>query len=225
MITGPQSAGEAATAAVYRAMGNPPVNKPVTFDHNGQCGTCRRTTGVCPAGGILTSQFGTWDEIAASHDGKRWLCMECAALWRNIELRRRRFQLSTDGALIDFPDLVDLTDILTKPLPPTVLVSAPISGKRIVAPTVAWGHVATDGRVLAWDRTWASRLATAVRLRRLGVSLVAIMKDPSIPFAVLAAAPPSTHAELQRDWRLLDPIRADKTVHPLMRGLLKTVTP
>lgn len=203
--------------AVYRALDNPAVDKPVSFEGPGHCGNCRTVTAVAPAHRILTSQFGSWDHIVADEHGNRWLCAPCAWAYRAADYRRRSTIITTTGHLTH-PEAHQLRTILQRPIPADTAVIVPTSAKKIVLPRGRWGTLTHDAGTLTWTPRHRAAINAAARLRELGCS-ESDLTQTSPPFRVLSAHPPDTQAEIAALWRTLAPMRRDALLMPLIQYL------
>lgn len=201
---------------VHRLEGAPPVDKPAPFTAEHVCGNCLHRRLAAPANKVLTSQFGTWDDIAADVNGKRWLCVACAWAYRATGYRRAATLITPDHA--HHPTWTQLRETLTRPIPHTVAIVVPLSGKRLVLPRAQWGRVAVDGATITWTPALRTQMLAATRLRTLGV-IERALPEPSPPFAVLTSTPPDQHDTIRSLWRVLDPARGDKRMLTLMQKL------
>lgn len=199
--------------AAYQLAGSPGITKPVIFDAEHFCGNCHETKSTAPAKKILTSQFGSWEDIAMDPRGGRWLCLPCAWAYRDLKLRRIS-TLIEDGAMTH-PTPTELrTGVLTGPIPSTTAVVVPVSGKRIVLPKGTWGALTFDGGVMQWRPRDRRLLGVMSMFRAMDVGEKELMAD-IMPGRVLADTPHHRHTELSEQWTLLDPLRKDKVRAPL----------
>lgn len=197
------------------------MDKPVTFETFRLCGNCLSRRKVGPAQRILTSQFGSWDDVVQDPEGGRWLCLPCASTYRATDLRRRTSIIHQDGTL-DRPDLIALRAVLNRPIEPTTAIIVPLSGKKIIAPRATWGRLVTDTCTMQWTARHKRLLGYGVALREMGFSESAL-REESPPFVVLAELPVEEHARVRDMWREWKVIREDKTVLPLFLFLSRKV--
>lgn len=216
--------GFSVTKAVYQFEGNPSVDKPVIFDNASICGNCKTPSKTAPASRILTSQFGSWDVIMEDPKGGRWLCEPCAWAYRSVPYRRSPAVVTVDGAddgavsKVMWANRADLVQMLSRPIPSTMALSIPLSGKKIVLPTARWGMVATDTRVMRWTSRNHHQLQAALELRALGAGESALA-EPSPPYFLLDKTELDQHARIKFLWDVLRPVREDKTMLPLFQNL------
>lgn len=213
--------GITTTEALYQARGKPPLDKPVVFETFRLCGNCLSRKDVGKAHKILTSQFGSWDDVTQDPEGGRWLCLACASTYRAQDLRRRTSVIHQDGTL-ERPDLGGLRDVLSRPIPADVSVIIPLSGKKIIAPRAKWGQVVTDTCGLTWSARHKRLMGYGVALREMGFSEAAL-REESPPFVVLVDLPVEQHADVRHMWREFAVIRTDKTLLPLFLFLSRKV--
>ena len=209
------------TEALYHARGNPPFDKPVSFTENKTCGNCHRRRPTGPARKVLTSQFGSWDDIVQDHEGGRWLCLPCASTYRAADLRRRTTRIDMNGDLTH-PDLAELRTSLSKPVPMDVALIVPISGKKIIAPRAQWGKVVTDTGSFTWSARHKRSMEYATILREMGFP-ESSLREESPAFPILAAPPFDQHEHVRAMWKYLAPTRADKSLLPLILLLSRKV--
>lgn len=119
---------------------------------------------------------------------------------------------------IERPTRAGLVSALSGPVGTDVAICVPLSGKKVVLPTAQWGKVASDARVISWTPRHLRQLRAAVALREMGVG-EPDLADDAPPFYLLSRTDPSEHAEITRMWRVLDPLRSDKTLLPLFLHL------
>ena len=217
--------GLSVTEAVYQHEGKPPVDKPVVFDREVLCGTCRKALPGAPANRILTSQFGSWDAVVPDPvSGTRWLCAPCAWAWRATAYRRRATIIrKSEGAkgaevAVAHPNRAELVEALTGPIQADVAICVPLSGKKAVLPTAQWGRLASDATTLLWTSRDLRYLRSILRLRNLGTG-EADLREPSPPYYLLAKTDPCLHEDIARLWEFLQPIRENKVLFPLFLHL------
>jgi len=111
-------------------------------------------------------------------------------------------------------------------LPHTHAVVLPASRRRHILATAEWGHVATDGLVIAWDDTAAARLSALLRIRPAVTAWVRAtatdsmngwdisreiertLQRPVPPYPLLATQPRAQWQQFVDDWEILQPWRA-----------------
>jgi hypothetical protein len=185
------------------------------------CGNCNRIAAVTPASKVLTSRFGSWDDIAVCSTGGRWLCEPCAWTYMDVGLRRAPYLISSAGAG-RFVDQEEVQAMLSNPIGNDVALLFPVGGKRIVAPRAQWGRVAVDHAALTWSRRHATALAAAVELRGYGFGEKSLAES-SPPFHVLLTVPVEKHPQVQALWRVLRETREDKTMCPTILKMSRLV--
>lgn len=198
------------TEALYRAEGKPVLDKAGEPREGLSCGNCRARTTVVSAGSVLTSRFGSWDDIIVGAEGERFLCLPCAWTYRSVPLRRS-VTLVTTGPSLARPTGAQVRTLLQGPLPADVALIVPLSGKRIVAPRARWGQVAVDTGPFTWSASHARLLRLAVRLRGWGFGEKA-MAESAPPFEILSRIRLDAHDDIRGAWREFEPARADKTM-------------
>ena len=209
--------GYPVTEAVYQVEGKGDLGKPVDFDATANCGNCHRRTTVARAATVLTSRFGSWDDIVPDPNGGRWLCFPCAWCYRTPELRRTPV-LVTQTPTVERPDATTLLSVLARPIPTDTTVIVPVNGKRIVAPRARWGSLTSDRGPTTWRGRHYQMLTAVNRLHDLGIWEKSLA-DPAPPWAALEALNTERHAEVRQLWALLKPARDDKTLLPLLQTL------
>lgn len=208
------------TEALYQSEGKPALDKPGVPREGSPCGSCGRSVPTLPASGVLTSRFGSWDDIAVDpKEGGRWLCVPCAWAYRSVPLRRQVTLVTVDGT-VHRPTWQQVRDLLQKPLPLEQALIVPVSGKRIVAPRADWGKVTADCGPISWTVSHRALLNVAVFLRAAGFGEHHLAAQ-SPPFEVMVKIEPGRHAAIRRAWRAFDPARADKVMLPLFQRLTR----
>lgn len=213
-----QSTGPSVSEVVYRAEGKPDLGKPVNFDSEARCGNCRQATLVARAASVLTSQFGSWDDVVPDPRGGRWLCKACAWCYRATDLRRAPAVITQKPAAMSKPVNRTLRATLAGPIPSTTAVIIPLTGKRIVAPRARWGHVTTDFGPMIWRPPHHQMLTAVLRLRELGVGEKALA-DAAPPWGALRDLTSDEQEEARQLWGTLRAARDDKTLLPLLQRL------
>ena len=200
--------------ALYHAKGNPPLDKPVTFGGPHLCGSCRRITDTAPAGKVLTSQFGSWDDVVQDPEGGRWLCLPCASVYRDPTYRRRTHVVKMDGT-VKHLETTTLREYLRAPIPPDVSLIVPLSGKRIIAPRAKWGSLTTDTGTVHWMAAHKRAMEAGIALREWGFP-ESSLREGSPPHGIIMKMPFSEHGKVRETWRVFDFARNDKIILPLM---------
>ena len=98
------------------------------------------------------------------------------------------------------------------PLPNSQAVVLPTARRRHILPAAEWGHLATDGLVIAWDATAATRLADLAWLRTTVGATWPQLHRPAPPAQLLRAQPDDHWARILTAWEAL---LAWRTVPPL----------
>lgn len=201
---------EPVTEALYRAEGKPSLDKAGASRDGLRCGNCLRDTLTVPAGSVLTSRFGSWDDIAVGPDGSRNLCLACAWAYRSVPLRRT-VTLVTATPSYTHPGAAEVRALLAGPVPPDIALIVPLAGKRIVAPRARWGHVVTDAGPLTWSVSHQRLLKVALRLRAWGFRERGLAESAP-PFETLVDIDIAQHDQVRADWAAFEAARADKTL-------------
>lgn len=208
----------ALTVAAFELAGHPHVGKPVSYGSDALCGICRRVTDVAPAGRVLSPSFGSWGDVAADEDGKRWLCAACTYAFRAPDLRLKPTILTPGPpATLVHPDPAALARHLLRPLGQSAVI-LPLTRKRVVAPRASWGTLTTDYESISWTKALSRILLAALRLRRLGFG-PGSLAEPSAPLNLLRRHPTHEHDTIRDLWHVLDPVRGDKARLPLFQRL------
>lgn len=202
------------TEALYHAYGKPDLDRDVTFTNEKICGNCHQRRTTVPAHKILTSQFGTWEDITTATDGKRWLCLPCSWTYREASLRRQTTLITAEGTATRL-NTTETRSVLSGPIANNTALVIPVSGKKIVAPKAQWGHIATDRGVLYWTPRHAKTLQAAAKLRDMGFT-EASLKEPSPPFGIIAQKPLDQHAIIRNLWGRVRTAQEDKALFPLI---------
>ena len=177
------------------------------------CGACGSTTECSPANRVLSTSFGTWDDIAACADG-RWLCSDCSWAYKEPRLRRGALVVTTAPSATR-PTPSQLRTVLSAPIAADTTVIVPVGGKRSLVPTARWGRITFDGGTIPWSSRHAHLMHTATRLREYGAHERSLTL-PSPPSAVIDSLPVEQHSTVRRLWRDFDPARDDAALLPLM---------
>ncbi|MFQ2845562.1 hypothetical protein [Mycobacterium paragordonae] len=84
--------------------------------------------------------------------------------------------------------------------------------RRHILPTTQWGHLATDGLVVAWDAAAAQRLSDLQWLRITVGATWPQLGDPVPPAQLLTNQPTDRWPAILRAWAAIQPWR---TIPPL----------
>lgn len=204
-------------AALFMVEGKPRTGRALPTGQR-TCGACRRDHDCVPAGQVLSANFGTWDDIVPSVDG-RWLCPSCVWAYTNADLRRGNLVVTTAPS-VERPVPSRLRALLSSPIPPTTAVVVPVGGKRSLVPTAQWGKLTFDGGTIPWSAKHARLMHTAAQLRDWGAHEKSLQL-PSPPMAMMDALPIETHSDVRALWRSFDPARNDDLLFPLMCRLTR----
>lgn len=213
---------EPVTEALYQGRGKPILDKGGVAKLGQGCGNCRRLVPTVPASSVLTSRFGSWDDISVAPDGTRSLCVPCAWAYRQVDLRRS-VTLVTAEPSVTHPDPAQVRSLLDTALASDVALIVPLSGKRIVAPRARWGCLTTDSGALVWSASHRRLLRLAMQLRAWGFREQGL-DEPSPPFDTLVRIDPDLHQQVQRAWAGFEPARADKTMLGVYQRLTREKT-
>lgn len=208
------------TEALYHAASKPPLGKTLPFD-SGFCGRCRRETDVADAAGVLSSRFGSWDDIAPDTGSKRrHLCLPCGWAYRAKQLQYHPTIIRRGTGTLTHPKGTELRKALSGPIPPDTAIMVPVSGKKAVAPLAKWGTLTTDNGPIAWSKRHAQSVKQLMWLKALGISEMSL-SEPAPPVYALNRADAEQWAQLQQSWSDLKPIRANKTLFPMLVKLTR----
>ena len=195
--------------AAWTAAGQPDVQAPAPVE--GRCGRCGTQTATVTSTHIVSEKFTGFD---AWPYGSRRLCVPCAWAYSHTPTAQQAMVITPTHATC-YADGRDVTDLLTAgPLPATTAVIVPTAKRRHLLPTAQWGHVATDGLVVAWDGAAARRL-TDVRWLRTDIGATwPQLQAPTPPPQLMRGRPPrgwepilTAWSGLQR-WRVVPPLWA-----------------
>lgn len=203
--------------AAWTAAGQPDVQAPAPVE--GRCGRCGTQTATVTSTHIVSEKFTGFDSWPY---GSRRLCVPCAWAYSHTPTAQQAMVI-TPTATTCYPDGRDVADLLTAgPLPATTAVIVPTAKRRHLLPTAQWGHVATDGLVVAWDGAAARRL-TDVRWLRTDIGATwPQLQAPTPPPQLMRGRPPrgwepilTAWSGLQR-WRVVPPLWAAARIltHP-----------
>lgn len=198
------------TEALYQAEGNPVLDKAGEPQIGSRCGNCRRRVLTVKASSVLTSRFGSWDDIAVEPDGGRYLCFPCAWTYRCVPLRRTVTLVTAEPSLTH-PSGVEVRTLLSRALTAQESLIVPLSGKRIVAPRARWGQVTVDSKSFTWSPSHRRLLLLATQLRGWGFRERGLL-EPSPPFETLSRIEVGLHEEIRSAWSAFEPARDDKTL-------------
>lgn len=207
--------------ALYHATSEPTLGKTPVFN-SGFCGSCHRWLDVANATEILSRTFGSWDSIIPDPRTKRrHLCLYCGWAYRCKELLRHPTIITQGDTTLHHPSSDELRDALRGPIPTDTAVLVPVAGKKVVAPIATWGHITSDHGPITWARPHAQAVKNLLRLRDFGFTEKALAASTP-PWAALTKVPDDQWDTVQRLWRELAPLRADKNLFPLLIKLTRT---
>lgn len=208
------------TEALYHAARKPELGKTVRF-RRGFCGRCQRDADVAEAVHVLSKRFGSWDDITPDRQSKRrYLCLPCGWAYRNKVLQFHPTILRQGDTAVRHPKGTELRAALSGPIPPDVAIMLPVSGKKAVAPLAQWGELTTDGGPTLWDRRRAQAVKQLMWLKGIGVPEMRLT-EPAPPAYVLNDSDPQQWDQVQRAWRDLKTVRADKSLFPMLVKLTR----
>lgn len=194
-------------AAAWVAAGRPAVDAPTPVD--GRCGRCGEDGPTVASSRIITEKFTGFD---AWPFGTRRLCVACAWAYSHLPTAQPNMLITTT-AVIRYTNVADLAAMLAAAaLPDTHAVMVPTAGRRHILPTMQWGHLATDGLVIAWGAESARRLTGLAWLRTTVGATWPQLGNPAPPARLLTRQPSDHWARLVQAWASLQPWR---TVPPL----------
>ncbi|MDZ4270025.1 MAG: hypothetical protein U1D00_30825, partial [Mycobacterium sp.] len=90
----------------------------------------------------------------------------------------------------------------------TQAVVLPTARRRHILPTAEWGHLATDGLVVAWDSAAADRLTDLEWLRTTVGATWPQLNHSAPPSRLLSAQPADHWPRVLAAWTSLQPWRA-----------------
>lgn len=208
------------TEALYHASGKPPLGKTVPFD-SGFCGRCHQQTTVAEASKVLTSRFGSWDDIDPDVRGKRrYLCLPCGWAYREKQLQYHPTIIRRGEEALKHPTGTELRSALNGPIPSDTAILLPVSGKKAVAPLGQWGRLVTDGGPVEWNRQRAQAVAHLRELKAMGIVEMAL-SGLAPPAYVLDRVDAAQWEQVQKSWSVLRPFREDKALFPMLVKLTR----
>ena len=194
-------------AAAWVAAGRPAVDAPAPVA--GRCGRCGTDGPTVTSSRIISEKFTGFD---AWPFGARRLCVACAWAYSHPPTAQPTLLITTTS-LNEYSPSADLTPILTAgPLPNTHAAMVPTMRRRHILPTTQWGHLATDGLVVAWDAAAAQRLSDLQWLRITVGATWPQLGDPVPPAQLLTNQPTDRWPAILRAWAAIQPWR---TIPPL----------
>lgn len=187
--------------AAWRAAGSPVPD--LAFTHTGSCARCGRLGSVTTAA-VVSDKWTGWSDWRSAV--RPVLCPGCAWGYREPAHRQGAMLVTSAPSAVAL-DAAGLARTLAGALAPDQAVVLPLHrGRKHVLPTAAWGRLNVDDTALPWTQVEAQRLQVTIRLRRLGVSGVALTR-PAPPFRVLTGLAAPQRSELLQLWPELDPWR------------------
>ena len=190
-------------AAAWVAAGRPAVDAPAPVD--GRCGRCGQDGPTVTSSRIISEKFTGFD---AWPFGSRRLCVPCAWAYTRQPTTQPALLITTT-TVTEYSAVAALAEVLTAgPLSHTQAVVLPTARRRHILPAAEWGHLATDGLVMAWDQTAATRLANLAWLRSTVGATWPQLHRPAPPSRLLSAQPADTWTRLLTAWEALHAWRA-----------------
>jgi hypothetical protein len=190
-------------AAAWVAAGRPDVDAPPPVE--GRCGRCGADGPTVTSSRIISERFTAFD---AWPYGSRRLCVACAWAYSRQPTTQPALLITTTE-VTEYADGAGLATMLTAgALPNTHAVILPTTRRRHILPTAQWGHLATDGLVVRWDATAASRLADLAWLRTEMGATWPQLSRPAPPPRLLRAQPADRWAQILAAWSHLQPLRS-----------------
>ena len=190
-------------AAAWVAAGRPAVDAPAPVD--GRCGRCGEDGPTVTSARIISEKFTGFD---AWPFGSRRLCVPCAWAYSRQPTTQPSL-LITDTSVTEYSAGAELAAALTSAaLTSTQAVVLPTARRRHILPTAEWGHLATDGLVVAWDIAAADRLTDLVWLRTTVGATWPQLNHSAPPSRLLSAQPADQWPRILAAWTSLQPWRA-----------------
>lgn len=172
----------------------------------GRCARCATREELETVSRVVSDRFtgyGDW----ADPSGKG-LCASCAWAYRDPRLRTSAHVVRRHPTGLEFLDHAALGDLLQAPVTSNAAVVVLLGvGRKHALPSAQFGQVCLDGVPLTWSQADVDRLAAMARLRRAGVSYVAL-SESAPPWRVISDRAPQERQEIMRLWGELDPWRA-----------------
>lgn len=212
-------------AAAWVVAGRPAVDAPPPVA--GRCGRCGEDGDTVTVTRIVSEKFTGFD---AWPFGSRRLCVPCAWAYSRPPAAVPAMVITT-ATVTEHPKGAGLAALMCAgALPTTHAIVLPTSHRRHILASAAWGHLATDGLVTAWDDTAASRLTALATLRpvvttwvrshaspssnvrHIAAEIDRVLKREMPPYPLLDTQPKENWPRFLADWTALQPWR---TVAPL----------
>ena len=194
-----------------------PKKKKVTWEE-GTCALCGRTTETLPAGSVLGQNFGSWAEVSKQVAVTR-LCKECAWACKDKTLLRTPVLIKrSEAEKISWGELGRLLASLDA-LGSDLSISAPVGGRKLVAPYLKWGSVSADYGVFKWTPDYQKAMKTCIQLNKVGIRGSSLLQD-QIPLKVLNRLTPEQHRVVNQMWEYLKFVRHDKTIRMLFAKII-----
>lgn len=194
-------------AAAWIAAGRPAVDAPAPVE--GRCGRCGQDGPTVTSSRIISEKFTGFD---AWPFGSRRLCVPCAWAYTHQPTKQPTLLITTTS-VTEYSNPAALADVLTTAsLPNTHAAVVPTARRRHIVPTAEWGHLATDGLVVAWDCTAATRLAHLEWLRTTIGATWPQLQRSAPPSSLLRAHPTDLWPRILTGW---DALQTWRTVPPL----------
>lgn len=158
---------------------------------------------------IISEKFTGFD---AWPFGSRRLCVACAWAYSH-QPTTQPSMLITTTAVTEYTTATALAAILAPgPLSPSQAVIVPTARRRHILPTADWGHLATDGLVVAWDGPAATRLTDLIWLRHDVGATWPQLKHSAPPSRLVRTQAAGDWSRILTAWTGLQPWR---TVPPM----------
>jgi len=201
-------------ASAWVAAGRPAVDAPPPVD--GRCGRCGDDGPTVTSARIISEKFTGFD---AWPFGSRRLCVACAWAYSRQPTTQPAL-LITSAAVTEYVNGAALACVLTAgELPGTHAVVLPTARRRHILPTAQWGHLATDGLVVRWDASAASKLADLVWLRTTVGATWPQLSRPAPPSRLLTAQPGDYWTRILAAWSQLESWRCVPSLWAAVRVL------
>lgn len=171
----------------------------------GSCARCTTRDDLETASRVVSDRFTGYDTWAdPSGFG---LCPSCAWAYRDRRLRSSAHVVEREPSSLRFVDYAQLREVLRWPLAPNTAVVVLLGAARKHAlPSARFGHVCVDGVLVSWSAADVDRLAAMEKLRRSGVSYLAL-GERTPPWDVISKSSPADRQRLLELWPRLDPWR------------------
>ena len=206
-------------AAAWVAAGRPPVDAPAPIP--GRCGRCGDNGPTVTSSRIISEKFTGFD---AWPFGSRRLCVPCAWAYTRQPTTQPALLITTT-TITEYPTGARLADILVAgSLPLDHSAVLPTARRRHILPTAQWGHLATDGLVVAWDDAAATRLTDLNWLRATVGATWPQLCNQAPPSRMLREQPAERWPRILTAWNDLQAWRRVPALWAAARSLTNTPT-